>query len=68
MRKIETNLNDELRHERLVRELDKLDREQLLEVTKDLARLALLMQPAVIRWATGEAMQNLVGKWNDPKN
>lgn len=68
MRKIEPSLHDQLRHEQLVRELDKLDREQLIQVTKDLARLALLMQPAAIRWAIKEAVQNSVETWNDPKS
>ena len=68
MKRIEPSLNDQLRHERLVRDLDKLDREELLEVSRDLARLALLMQPAAIRWATGEAASNLVNQWNDPES
>ena len=68
MKKIETNLNDELRYERLIRDVQKLDRDQILEVVKDLARLALIMQPAAIRWATGEAVSNLVDQWNDLKN
>lgn len=68
MRKIEPNLNDELRYERLIRDVQKLDRDQILEVVKDLARLALIMQPAALRWATGEAVTNLVDQWNDPKN
>jgi len=68
MKKIETSLNDELRYERLIRDVQKLDRDQILEVVKDLARLALIMQPAAIRWATGEAASNLVTQWNDPKN
>lgn len=68
MKKIEPSLNDELRYERLIRDIQKLDRDQILEVVKDLARLALIMQPAAIRWATGEAVSNLVHQWNDPKN
>ena len=68
MKKIETSLNDELRYERLIRDIQKLDRDQILEVVKDLARLALIMQPAAIRWATGEAVSNLVDQWNDLKN
>ena len=68
MKKIESSLNDELRYERLIRDVQKLDRDQILEVVKDLARLALIMQPAAIRWATGEAASNLVHQWNVPKN
>lgn len=68
MNKIETSLNDELRYERLIRDVQKLDRDQILEVVKDLARLALIMQPAAIRWAAGEAVSNLVDQWKDPKN
>ena len=68
MRKIEPSLNDQLRHDQLVRQLDKLDRDALIEVAKDLARLALLMQPAVIRWAASEAATNLVSQWNVPES
>ena len=68
MRKIEPSLNDQLRHEQLIRQLDKLDRDALIEVAKDLARLALLMQPAAIRWAASEAATNLVSQWNVPES
>jgi len=61
MRKIEPSVNDQLKFAKFVKELDKLDRQGLLEVTIELARLALLMQPAAIRWAANEAASNLGG-------
>jgi len=63
MSRIEPSVNDQLRHARLVKELDKLDRESLLAISKDLARLALLMQPAAMRWAATEAAKNLVSSY-----
>ena len=63
MSKIEPSVNDQLRHARLVKELDKLDRDSLLSISKELARLALLMQPAAMRWAATEAAKNLVGTY-----
>ncbi len=68
MKRIEPSLNDQLRHERLVRDMEKLGRDDLLEVARDLARLALLMQPAVIRWAAHEAASNLINPWNAQDN
>ncbi len=58
-RMIEPSVNDQLRHHQFIKGLDKLDRDSLLELTKDLARLALLMQPAAMRWAATEAAKNL---------
>jgi hypothetical protein len=63
MSSIEPSVNDQLRHARLVKELDTLDRDSLLAVSKELARLALLMQPAAMRWAATEAAKNLVGTY-----
>jgi hypothetical protein len=63
MSSIEPSVNDQLRHARLVKELDTLDRDSLLAVSKELARLALLMQPAAMRWAATEAAKNLVGSY-----
>lgn len=61
MRRIEPSVNDQLKFARFVKEIDKLDAESLKEVTVELARLALLMQPAAIRWAAHEAAANLGG-------
>jgi len=61
MRKIEASVNDHLKFSKFVKEIQKLDRESLMEVTIELARLALVMQPAAIRWAAYEAAENLGG-------
>lgn len=61
MRKIEPSVNDQLKFAKFVKELDKLDRDSMHEVAIELARLALLMQPAAIRWAAHEAAANLGG-------
>ena len=50
MRKIEPSVNDQLKFAKFVKEIERLDRDRLHEVTIELARLALLMQPAAIRW------------------
>lgn len=68
MSKIESSVNDQLRHAMLVKELDKLDRDSLLSISKDLARLALLMQPAAMRWAITEAAKNLPGTYGSSYN
>jgi|GEM_PF-2417835 len=59
MRTIEPSVNDQLRYAQMMKGIDKLDRDELLEVTKELARLALLLQPAAMRWAAYEAAKNL---------
>ena len=59
MKTIEPSVNDQLRYGQFVKQLDNLDREQLLSVSKELARLALLLQPAAMRWAAYEAAKNL---------
>ena len=61
MRKIEPSVNDQLKFAKFVKEIERLDRDGLHEVTVELARLALLMQPAAIRWAAQEAAANLGG-------
>tara|TARA_B100001778_G_scaffold332032_1_gene337511 strand:+ start:791 stop:1000 length:210 start_codon:yes stop_codon:yes gene_type:complete len=61
MRKIEPSVNDQLKFAKFVKEIDRLDPDSLKEVTVELARLALLMQPAAIRWAAHEAAANLGG-------
>lgn len=62
MRKIEPSLNDQLKYTRFVRGIEKLDLKELKEVTLELARLALLIQPAALRWAANEAAENLGGR------
>jgi len=62
MRKIEPSLNDQLKYTRFVRGIEKLDYKELKEVTLELARLALLTQPAALRWAANEAAENLGGR------
>lgn len=66
MRKIEPSVNDQLRYGQFVKQLDKLDREQLLEISKELAHVALLLQPAAIRWAAYEAAKNLTSCYGTP--
>ena len=66
MRKLEPSVNDQLKFAKLVKELDKLDRDSLHEIAIELARLALLMQPAAIRWAAHEAAANLGGFYGAP--
>ena len=61
MRRIEASVNDHLKFSKFVKEIEKLDRESLKEITVELARLALVMQPAAIRWAANEAAENLGG-------
>ena len=59
--KIEPSLNDQLRYTQFVRGIEKLDHKELKEVTLQLAKLALLSQPAAMRWAAKEAASNLGG-------
>ena len=61
MMKIEPSLNDQLRYTQFVRGIEKLDLKELKEVTLQLAKLALLSQPAAMRWAAHEAASNLGG-------
>ena len=61
MRKIEPSVNDQIRYAQFVKGLDRLNPDELKEVAVELARLALLMQPAAIRWAAHEAASNLGG-------
>jgi hypothetical protein len=61
MKKIEASVNDQIKFAKFVKELDKLDREDMHEIAVDLARLALVMQPAALRWAANEAGHNLGG-------
>ena len=66
MKTIEPSVNDQLRYGQFVKRLENLDREQLLSISKDLAKLALLLQPAAIRWAAYEAAKNLTSCYGTP--
>ena len=66
MKTIEPSVNDQLRYGQFVKQLDNLDRDQLLSISKDLAKLALLLQPAAIRWAAYEAAKNLTSCYGTP--
>tara|TARA_R100001510_G_C7655202_1_gene214215 strand:- start:399 stop:608 length:210 start_codon:yes stop_codon:yes gene_type:complete len=68
MRKIEPSVNDHLKFSKFVKEIQKLDRDSLMEITVELARLALLMQPAAIRWAAYEAAENLGGFYGSTRD
>ena len=65
MKQIEPSVNDQLKFARLVKELDKMDLAQMKKVTIELARLALIMQPAAIRWATYEAATNMTETYGE---
>jgi len=56
---IEPSVNDYLKYNQFVKKLEKLDRDALYEVSVELAKLALLSQPAAMRWAATEAAKNL---------
>ncbi len=68
MRKIEPSVNDHLKFSQFVKQIEKLDRDSLMEITVELARLALVMQPAAIRWAANEAAENLGGFYESTGN
>ena len=66
MKTIEPSVNDQLRYGQFLKQLDNLNREQLLVISKDLARVALLLQPAALRWAAYEAATNLTSCYGTP--
>ena len=66
MRQIEPSVNDQLKFAQFVKGLEQLNRDELHKVSIELARLALLMQPAAIRWAAQEAAANLGGFHGTP--
>jgi len=65
---IEASVNDQLRFANLVKGMERMDRDELLAIATDLARLAFVLQPAGMRWAAKEAAQNLSYQWKDPEN
>lgn len=67
MKTIEPSVNDQLRYAQTVRALENLDRESLLKVTTSLAHLALVVQPAAMRWAAFEAARNLSSCYGTPQ-
>jgi len=61
MNKIEPSVNDHVKYAHVSRSIETMDHGELKELAQDLAKLALLMQPAAIRWAANEAAHNLGG-------
>ena len=62
MTMIEPSVNDYLKFNTFVKKLENLDRDALYEVSVELAKLALLSQPAAMRWAATEAAKNLTAQ------
>ena len=57
---LEPTVGEQLRFAEFSKQLEKLDREELLEIARLLAKQALVMQPSAIRYLAKEAAQNLV--------
>ena len=67
---LEPTIGEQLRLADFNNKLEKLDRAELLEIAKLLARQALVTQPSAIRFLAREAAQNLVNpatsdRWRD---
>ena len=58
---LEPSVGDQLRYAQFIKGIERLNHDELKEVVTELARLALVLQPAAIRWAAYEAAQNLGG-------
>ncbi len=58
---LEPSVGDQLRYAQFIKGIEKLNHDELKELVTELARLALVQQPAAIRWAAYEAAQNLGG-------
>ena len=58
---LEPSVGDQLRYAQFIKGIEKLNHDELKDVVTELARLALVLQPAAIRWAAYEAAQNLGG-------
>jgi hypothetical protein len=56
---IEPTVGEHLRLAEFLRKIEKLDRDELLEITKLLAKQALVSHPSVIRYLAHEAARNL---------
>lgn len=56
---LEPTVGEQLRFTEFSKQLEKLDREELLEIARLLAKQALVMQPSAIRFLAREAAQNL---------
>lgn len=59
---IEPTVGEHLRLAEFLRKIEKLDRNELLEITKLLAKQALVSHPSVIRYLAHEAARNLGDK------
>ena len=57
---LEPSVGEHLRLAEFLKGIDELTLEELREVTALLAKQALLMQPAAIRWLAKEAARNLL--------
>ena len=65
---LEPTVGEQLRFTEFSKQIEKLDREELLEIARMLAKQALVMQPSAIRYLAREAAQNLgappsIEKW-----
>lgn len=58
---IEPTVGEQLRLAEFNRKIEKLDRDEILEIAKLLAKQALVSQPSVIRYLAHEAARNLGG-------
>jgi hypothetical protein len=58
---LEPSVGDQLRYAQFIKGIEKLNHDELKGIVTELARLALVLQPAAIRWAAHEAAQNLGG-------
>lgn len=58
---IEPTVGEQLRLAEFNMKLEKLGRDELLDITKLLAKQALVSQPSVIRYLAHEAARNLSG-------
>jgi hypothetical protein len=62
---IEPTVGEQLRLVEFNRKLESLGREELLDISKTLAKQTLVTQPSVIRWLAHEAARNLAGQTKD---
>lgn len=58
---IEPTVGEQLRLAEFNKKIEKLDRQELLEITQMLAKQALVTHPSVIRYLAHEAARNLSG-------
>ena len=48
---LEPSVGDQLRYAQFIKGIERLNHDELKDVVTELARLALVLQPAAIRWA-----------------